>query len=70
MDNVKKTLQQYSGFISDETVIDELKQLKRKTNSGEIETVFSQRASEFLEKYELRKLNLLVELSAMSLASA
>lgn len=70
MDKVKKSLQQFSNLVSDEQLVDELRHMKRTTTSDDHSTldkpvVFSQRATDFLEKYELRKYNQLVELSAI-----
>lgn len=66
MVGVKKSLQEYSDFVTDERVIDKLKQIKRTPKlDGAKPTVFSQRVTDFIEKFELRKYNQLVELSAI-----
>lgn len=64
MDKVKSSLQHFSGFISDEQIIDDLKQMKRTSVTDE--SVFSQKALDFLKNYELRKYNQLVKLSGIS----
>lgn len=66
MVGVKKSLQEYSGFVTDERVIDELKDIKRTSRLGGTRTiVFNERVTDFIEKFELRKYNQLVELSAI-----
>lgn len=66
MVGVKKTLQKYSGFVTDERVIDEMKPIKRTSKLDTAKSqVFNQRVTNFLEKFELRKYNQLVELTAI-----
>lgn len=66
MVGVKKTLQKYSGFVTDERVIDEMKQIKQTSKLDTAKSqVFNQRVTNFLEKFELRKYNQLVELTAI-----
>lgn len=71
MNNVKGSLNQFSKFISDETLATDLELLRRPNQkSKQIETDdhmkmanFSQGAVEFLEKFDKRKYNQLIELS-------
>lgn len=66
MAGIKKSLQEYSSFGTNERAIDELKQIKRTSKLGEVKPiVFSQKVTDFIEKFEMRKYNQLVELSAI-----
>lgn len=66
MIGVKRSLQEYSRFMTDERVIDELGPIERTSKLDAAKpTVFSQRVTDFIEEFELRKYNQLVELSAI-----
>lgn len=70
MDNVKKSLQQFSNFVDDDKIIGELRHLKTNEDSSSVVNTGTQRVVDFLRKYELRKHNQLLELSSLNLCSA
>lgn len=61
MHSVKQSLNQFSNLVVDEMLSNGLQQSKITTNSQS--TVFSQRATVFLEKFDTRQYNQLLELS-------
>lgn len=68
MNNVRRSLNQYTNSISEQALPTDLEQVKRKlditgSDKSSMMANFSQKASEFLEKFEKRKYNQLVELS-------
>ncbi|XP_055320908.1 dehydrodolichyl diphosphate synthase complex subunit Dhdds [Sitodiplosis mosellana] len=70
MHSVKRSLHQFSSVMDDESFTKDLEQVRQTSNIAEIETssklaTFSQRATEFLEKFDKRKYNQLVELSTI-----
>lgn len=73
MDTVRKSLNQYSGFIDNESYSLNLEQTRRKLPIAESDKSprigsFSQKAIEFLDKLDKRKHSKLLELSNMKIA--
>lgn len=69
MVNVKHSMHQFSNFIADGSLPKDLEPLRPTTETEQSTKVsaFSQRAIEFLEKFDKRKLNQLIELSNMKI---
>lgn len=72
MNNVRRSLNQYTNFISEKALSTDLEEVNRKSDITESDkssmmATFSQKATEFLEKFEKRKYNQLVELSNIKL---
>lgn len=72
MNNVKCSLNQFSNLVADELHSKDLDQSKRTSNIIETiqnskTTVLNQRATEFLEKFDKRNHNQLLELSKIEL---
>lgn len=70
MHNVKRSLRQFTSLMGEESLPKDLEQMRRTSNITEIDSSlkhisFSQRATEFLEKFDKRKYNQLVELSTI-----
>lgn len=69
MNIVRKSLTQYTNFIGDEAIPNHSLQASLKTDSidNDRSSRFSRKASEFLEKWEKRKHNQLLELSRINI---
>lgn len=73
MHNVRRSLQRFSNLIADESLPNGLEHFSQSSTITDAENsskspTFSPRAIDFLEKFDKRKYNTLVELSDMKIA--